>query len=245
VVRRMVLPPGVHGVAEFSLAVMILLLLGAAPAVGGKPAPAETTSTAPSMAEVETPAGLPNLAFLEAIGGLPTDSLAAREFLAAFRGAFTENYLLTERAGVEDAARWATEALANRFRLAEGDAFGDEWRLRVTILGWWGIGGRAPSPVETPLVRARGAGLRVAIEVVTGVAGKAGQRGVPTREDLTFDVPIEPRAAFFAHAGRAVGLLAIESLHHQSGDLDEDLRVRLDRTARAPVTPHAVPAPAR
>jgi len=42
-----------------------------------------------------------------------------------------------------------------------------------------------------------------------------------------------------------VGLLAVEELHHQSGDLAADTGVRLERTTRKPVVAREPPGPRR
>jgi hypothetical protein len=225
------------------LVTVALMLVGATPAAGEKVAPAETTSVAPSLPQPGAPAGFPNLAFLDSIGGLPPDSRATRAFIASFRGAFTDEYFLTERTDVE--ASSVSDPLTNRFHLAEGNAFGDEWKLGVTIEGWWGFAGRIPPPADTVLVRRRGSGLRVAISVLSASAADSSASPVMTRQDVMIEDPSGPHMEFFSHAGRTVGLLAIESLHHRSGDLDADVRVQLDRAVRAPVVERAVPAPRR
>jgi hypothetical protein len=205
---------------------MVLMLTGAAPSP--KPVPI-----------------IPNLATLTSIEGLPTDSLAARTFMAGLRGAFIDDYYLTEAADAKNGMRRASEPLTNRFRLAEGDAFGDEWSVQVTVMGWWGVGAGVPPPADTAGARARGTGLRVNIAVLSAAAAEVGARPIPTREDLTLEIPLEPRRDFFAHAGRMVGLLALEALHHQSGDLDEGTRVRLDRAVRKPIIVRRPPSPRR
>lgn len=187
----------------------------------------------------------PNLAHLTTVEGLPTDSLAARMFMAGFRGAFVDEYYLTERAAVTGGMRRASEPLTNRFRLVEGDPFGDEWQVQLTIMGWWGVGAGVPPPGDTTGARVRGAGLRVNVAVLSAAAASVGARPIPTREDLTLEVPVKPRRDFFAHAGRMVGLLAIEALHQQSGDLGEESRVRLDRTVRVPLIERRDPSPRR
>jgi hypothetical protein len=208
--------------------IIVVMLTGAAPA----PKP-------------EAVPGAPNLAFLTSIEGLPTDSLAARTFVAGFRGAFIDTHFLTEKADAPSGMKRASEPLTNRFHLVGGDRFGGEWELQVTVMGWWGVGVGVPPPADTAGARARGAGLRVNVAVLSPAAAEVGARPIPTREDLAFEFPLAPRRDFFALAGRMVGLLAVESLHHQSADLDEDTRVRLDRTVRAPVIVRMAPSPYR
>jgi hypothetical protein len=210
------------------LACVVLMLTGATPAPKPEAAP-----------------GVANLAVLTSIEGLPTDPLAARAFMAGLRGAFSEDDYPTEVADVKERMRGAKEPLTNRFRLAEGDAFGDEWRVQVTVMGWWGVGAGVAPPADTAGARSRGAGLRVNIAVLSPAAAEVGARPIPTREDLSLEVPLEPRGKFFAHAGRMVGLLAIEALHRQSGDLDETTRLRLDRTERSPIVVRQPPSPHR
>jgi hypothetical protein len=198
-----------------------------------------------SAGAAEAAADFPNLAHLTSVEGLPTDSLAARMFMAGFRSTFVDEYFLTERAGASDGERPASEPLTNRFRLVEGDPFGDEWQVQLTIMGWWDAGPGVPPPADTTGARVRGAGLRVNVAVLSAAAASVGARPIPTREDLTLEVPLKPRRDFFAHAGRMVGLLTIEALHHQSGDLDEDARLRLDRAVRLPVIERRAPSPHR
>ncbi|MEK7331589.1 MAG: hypothetical protein AAB113_12410, partial [Candidatus Eisenbacteria bacterium] len=111
---------------------------------------------ASSAPKPEAASGVPNLAYLTSIEGLPTDSLSARTFVAGFRGAFIDEYFLTEKADAKNGMRRASEPLTNQFRLVEGDAFGDEWQLQVTVMGWWGVGAGVPPPADTAGARARG-----------------------------------------------------------------------------------------
>jgi hypothetical protein len=186
-----------------------------------------------------------NLAILAPIEGLPTDSLAAQTFVAGLRGVFMEDYFLTETPRTKNGMLRPSEPLTNRFHLVQGDAFGDEWSVQVTVMGWRGVGAGVPPPADTAGARARGMGLRVNIAVLSAAAAEVGARPIPTREDLTLEVPLEPRRDFFAHAGRMVGLLAVEALHHQSGDLDEGTHVRLDRAVRKPIIVRRPPSPHR
>ena len=43
-------------------------------------------------------------------------------------------------------------------------------------------------------------------------------------------------------AGEVASRFAVETLHHQSGDLDEDTRLRLDRTVRRSIVARTPPS---
>lgn len=158
----------------------------------------------------------PNIVLLGAVEGLVTaDSSAAAAFEAGMREAFESDFYLTEDTTV--GARRVSMALANTFRRVHGKPFGDEWRVRLTV---------STDSIPRLLVR-------VAILSPKAVASGAGPDFVT--EEFSFEVPLEPRAAWFSHAGRAAGLLAVEALHRRSGDLAPDTRVRIDRTVRKPM----------
>ena len=57
----------------------------------------------------------------------------------------------------------------------------------------------------------------------------AGARVIPSRILLQFEVGTPP-----AEMGRQVALLVLESLHHLSGDLAENVRLALGSTVRLP-----------
>jgi len=212
----------------------------------------------PETLERHRPApGFPNIAFLTALDGTAFlgDSADVGAFVSGFYEAFDANHYLTEAA--QDGTPRVTLALGNRFRLARGDAFGDEWQIEVTILGWIDVQGdfiydpghvppRINGADTTGAGRATSGdhsdteGLRVGVAVLSPDSAVAGAKPIPVIEDLLFQMPRALRAAWSSHAGRMVGLLAVEALHHQSGDLAPDDRIRLDRTARTTLFEHAV-----
>jgi hypothetical protein len=220
-------------------ALAALVLFVAWPAAGAKVRPPMNTTAA---ADPATAPGVPSPVFLTSFEGQPADSVAALAFATGFQGAFLDEYFLTE-AVTKDPSRPASPVLTNRFRLVRGDAFGDEWQLQVTVMDWWGAGAQAPTPADTTAARAPRPGLRVNVAVLPAAA--AGARPVPAREDLTFETPLEPSREYYMQAGRMVALLALESLHRRSGDLDDRTRLRLDRTVRAPVITPGAPTPSR
>lgn len=199
---------------------------------------------APEPGKTPPAPGMPHFAVLTSVEGLPTDSLLARAFLSGFRGAFTEDFFSTERPRKDGAPR-ASPPLSNRFRLLEGASFGDEWQVRLTVLGWWRVGPGVAAPSDTSGARPSGPGCRVNLTVLSANAAELGLRPLPVREDLVFQVPLDPRPEFFAHAGRTAGLLAAEELHRQSGELAEDTTLRLERAARRAVVARRAPAPRR
>ncbi len=200
---------------------------------------------------------MPHIAYLTSVDGeLPADSTGRRAFVAGLREAFDADHYLTERP--HGGPLRVSMPLSSRFRLVRGDAFGDEWQVSVTIMSW--LHGDADGSSVPPPARGGDAapdrlgaqgladslrGLRVNVAVLAPEAAAMGARPLPVREDLVLSVPRESRSAWFAHAGRMVGLLAVEELHHQSGDLAADTRVRLDRTVRTPVVVRHPSAPRR
>jgi hypothetical protein len=193
----------------------------------------------------------PNVVLLGAIDSMliahPGD---ARAFKAGVREAFEPDFYLTD--SKTGGSPRVSMALANRFRLVHGDPFGDEWQVRITIMGWmdWQgnyfsdkrlgpprtVGGDSTGTRGTaPGLPDRVRGTRVNVTVLSPEAPETGARPFPLREDLIIDVFFEPRPASFSDAGRAAGLLAVEALHRRSGDLDPATRVRIDRTVRTPV----------
>ncbi len=182
-----------------------------------------------------TPPDRPHVLLLDAVaGGLPADPDEAAAFAAGLRGAFEPDLYLTE--GATEGPPRLTMPLANRFRLVHGEPFGDEWRVQVTLLGW--VRATPGSADSLP-------GLRVALTVRSPAVAAAGMAGEASREELRFEVPDRPRAAWYGHAGRAVGLLVVEALHRRTGDLEADTRVRNDGTTRRPFRAPRTPAPAR
>ena len=164
----------------------------------------------------------PNLVLIDAVEGLlPRDSSEAQAFRTGVSEAFEPDFYLTERAAGESPR--VSMALANRFRLVHGDPFGDEWRVRAEIVG---KGAGLPDSLE---------GLLIRVAILSPEAVESGARPEFVLEDLSFDVPLSPRSEWFAHAGRAAGLVAVEALHRRSGDLEPDTRVRIDGTVRKPI----------
>jgi hypothetical protein len=191
------------------------------------------------------PEGFPHIAFLVSAEGLPTDSVLAHAFRSGFHDAFDHEFFLTERMPGKDGRRALSPALSNRFKLAQGDPFGDEWQLQVTVMGWWSVGVGVPAPGDTSGARPRGPGLRVNVTALSAAAAALGARPLPTREDLSLQVPLEPRVELFTEAGRTVGIVAIEALHHASGDLDEDARLRLPHASRRSLVSRSPSRPQR
>jgi hypothetical protein len=202
-----------------ALIMMVLLLVGC--------------PFAPREAFAATPAGpgMPYFVRLTALEGAPKDSLAAAAFSSGFRGAFSDESFRAERMNGSRATPAA--AVTNRFRMLESmgapdDSAGDSYHAQVT-LDWL----RNPPPPRGMLVAPARPGVRITWFTLTPEAVAAGARVIPTRVLLKFEVGTPP-----AEMGRQVALLVLESLHHLSGDLDEDVRLALGNTLR-------LPAPAR
>jgi len=175
-----------------------------------------------------TPDGARKIVYLMPVDGEPPpDSSAAVAFVAGVRAVFDTGRYPTERSRADRSGSGPiplSPPLTNRFQLVLGDPFGDEWQVTITVMSWL-------SRASADTLR----GVRVNVAVLSPEAVAAGARPLPVREDLILHVPAVPRDAWYWHAGRMTGLLAVEELHHQSGDLPSDTRVRLDRTDRKPV----------
>lgn len=185
--------------------------------------------------------GTPRFVQIEAFEGLPRDSMERRAVLAAFRGAFAESDLAVERPGAS-AGAWLDDGRApNRFRWLEGWSADTIWTLQVVFgfprelprevlaPGGKDAGGRGTRPRGTRATR----GFNAAFAALSPEARFAGARPLPLRVALAF--PPDTSAEYpWALAGRAAGRLALEALHHASGDLPPDRRFALDRAVRVP-----------
>jgi hypothetical protein len=89
--------------------------------------------------------------------------------------------------------------------------------------------GPAAHPPESGITRS---GVVVTYWSLSPEAVAANARPIPRREKLVFAFPANPGSAFFREAGRRVALLVLENLHHLSGDLDVDERLRLTECIR-------------
>lgn len=209
-----------------------LLVLIAAPAAADAPRSAGREK-AGKPARAEAAPGVAHIVMLTSIEGLPTDSTAALLVRRGLREAFDRDHFLTEGAG----ATKATPPLKNEFRLVEGDPWGEEWQLQVTVMGWWGVTG-VPPPSDTAGARPRGPGCRVNLAILSARAAEMGARPLPLRVDLELTpAAAEREGGLFAAAGETIGLIAVEELHRQSGDLDDDVRLRLPLANRRDLIP--------
>lgn len=192
--------------------IVALILIGptVTPAAGAPPVREAPTKDRPNIVLITSVAGM-----------LPTDSTLASEFQASIREAFDPDFYLTDRKA--GGTPQASMALTNRFRLAHGEPFGDEWQVDVWI--------------DTCAARARDAlpclSVRVTILPPGWVKAVKGPNRV--KEELSFDLPPDLRPAWASHVGRAAGLLVVEALHRCSGDLDPDTRIRMSHTVRKPI----------
>ncbi len=192
--------------------------------------------------------GFPRFACVTAIEGLAPDSLGGRDFMIGLNSAFVENSFRTERASVRPGELLASVPISNRFRLLLGGNNPGAWQVQLS-LRWVGAdstrGGRSKRPraAARPASRAASASdaapsaardtlLDVVIEARSPEAVAAGARVVPSRVRLAFPRSPGSRAEFARAAGRAVALLTLEVLHHQSEDLASDERLRIDGATR-------------
>jgi hypothetical protein len=222
----------------WTLVATALVLAAPAYAQESKPIPPPGVGTS-----IPPAPGMPNFATLTTVEGLPPDAVARDAFLAGFRGAFADEDFVTERMGVKSDQLKLGVPIANRFRLLEGDHNEGAWTVQLTFFSWGTVrapvGGpgarlKAPRPGAAPVDTANKIEVtcRVNIATLSPEAIAAGVRPLPVREELVFHVPVEPRAAFFAEAGRAVALVVLEALHHGSADLPEDERLRIASASR-------------
>ncbi len=176
--------------------------------------------------------GSPRFVQIAAVQGVPSDSSSRADFLQGLRDVFAEESLPVLRGEGAD-----TEMLPNRFRLLEGSEATDAWTMQFTV-------GAPPAVLQVQPRRKKGVAARP--RVTTRRASRGVTVVVATRPPQNVDDPapaiqqvyhmVVPAVAtdttvFFQHAptgglvfrwdaaGRAAGLLALEQLHHQSGDL--------------------------
>ncbi len=188
---------------------------------------------------VPPPPGAPNLAWLASLEFDPplADSLG-RAFMAAFRGAFAEGAYATERE--RDGRPAASVPVSARFRLIEGTGGWGAWNVQIVL----NVVSSGPS--QPP-------GYRITVAALSPQAVEAGARPIPARAGFSIE-PGEPagpgdgRSAMrrtpsesWRIVGRTAGLLALEHLHHLSGDLDENARFALGPVRREAPGPVAAP----
>lgn len=201
---------------------------------------AATTSAPGRMGATPVAAGAPNFVQLVSFEGLPPDSSIRLEFMDAFRGTFAEEHLRSEHGG--DAGWMASPALPNRFRLLEGSLADDAWTLQVVV----GAPASATGPIKAnpkPGERRRRAdtsrrasrGMIVSFTTLSPEAIRNGARAMARTSAFAFPAPPPPADASqpvtssgfrysWEAAGRVAALLALETLHHDSGDLREGER---------------------
>ena len=198
--------------------------------------------------------GMPNFATV-IVEGVPDSVRPA--FMGGFRGAFTEASFRTERPGVREGTMLPGVPLSNRFRMLEGTPARGTWQAQVS-LEWLVSGKAAPkasaaagategrgggggrSLEARPVPKGRSGtdakappapnlpGVRVTYFALTPEAVAAGARVIPDREILRFHFGATAGARYWSQAGRSVALLLLESLHHQSEDLDADMKLTLE-----------------
>ena len=176
--------------------------------------------------------------------GLPADSAAAAAFQAGFDEAFAARELVLEAGG----------PLANRFAITDDPRAEHTWSLQVTV--------GAPPPFSTsrrnprtgkrerwtsPDLRAS-RGMTLGVFALSPEAIAAGARAMPERLAFTFPAAVAPAKVVGAtgvpggfvypwrEAGRTTARLALELLHHRSGDLPDGARVALTPAERTAAT---------
>jgi hypothetical protein len=181
---------------------------------------------------------------LTSVVGLPADSVARGQFLAAFRGEFAAVDVPIERLTL--AGDWAAGGSAtNHFRLIE-DASDDAWTMQVVI--------GAPPPLKLPARKGQkssrtAASRRTSRGMIAAFTLRSPSTDVPEPHSasarIAFAFPASPVAAGaslgvpatgyafpWSDAGRAAGRLALEALHHESGDLAAEERCAIAPAVR-------------
>ncbi len=207
---------------------LIGLLTLAVPAFAGMPG---ATPAAP---------GNPRFVQMSTLEGLPKEPAARAAFLEAFQMTFAEDAFALEAAGARDHEVVEGAQTLNRFRLLEGSPSADAWVLQL-VLGTPPVVLPARPKVkkgEPALRRNAGTlgratrGLTVVFLLLSPEAVKADARPIPVHFGLVFPDPaaidgVGDRVSSggydypWSAAGRATGLLALELLHQQAGELRE------------------------
>lgn len=198
------------------------------------------------LAADAAPAG-PHRVQLAAVEGVPPDSTIHAEFLAGFDEVFSGDEFAIESRGAGGGAVAAPRP--NRFVREDDPKAEGLWSLQVVV--------RAPPPFAAkrtnrstkkperrtdPSLRSS-RGMTVALVVLSPEAVAAGARPLPEHFAFAFPQAVAPAQVVdntprgfvfpWREAGRATAKLALELLHHRSGDLAEGVRCDLSPAIRA------------
>ena len=213
---------------------------------------ATTADPAPGAGSTPVVPGASRLAQLSSLVGVPADSSTRAEFLSAFRGVFASDKLPGER--LSSANEWsASLPLPNHFHLLEGDVAEDVWRLEVSIGSPSPLRTRrrdqsVPGHVKTTVVPSLRTSRGMLVALTMQVPDEPGEPGRTASSRTAFYFPAEvgkevslgvPTTGYkypWAKAGRIAGLLVLETLHHESGDLLEIERMDIKPAVRASAT---------
>ena len=185
---------------------------------------------------------------LVAVEGVPSDAATHAEFMAGFDEALSAATLAIETRAPAGAWR-PGDTRPNRFVLTDDPKAEDAWTLQVVV--------RAPPPFSAkrrnritgkyerfvdPDLRAS-RGMTLAVTTLSPEAVAAGARVAPEHLAFAFPQAVAPAGVVrnaaegfrfpWRDAGRAAATLALELLHHRSGDLDEAARCDLSPALRA------------
>src|SRR6185295_16930237 len=127
---------------------------------------------------------------------------ATGAFTRAFRAVFADLRYATRRPSMNTATR--NGSLVSAFRLIPHTTWGHEWKVEVTVSGPWDAEAESASAAA---VAPFSHGVPMLVEVQTMAAGVVGEAADTTRTSIAILAAPEPRSAFFAQAGRAVGRL--------------------------------------
>jgi hypothetical protein len=186
----------------------------------------------------------PHLARVTLVRGLPVDPGAQARFLEAFQAELVCRTFPVERDSDDDDA--PPEAAPNRFSVSDDADPDSAWVVEISL--------GSPRPLTVPIghtghrrvvpQRSSSRGMVAALTISPPHAGDP--RAVPTSDneallfppppppaDAAYGVPATGYAFPWEEAGRAVARLALDALHHRSGQLADGERIGLAPAVRA------------
>jgi hypothetical protein len=207
------------------------------------------TGTAPAGGQAaDSAVARPRLVRLLGIEGVPADSAIGGEFQLGFQEVLATSSLALEQRDASGEWR-AAGSRESRFRFTDDPQADDAWTILVVV--------RMPPPFSAsrrnphtnkteryvdPSLRAS-RGMTAALLISSPQAVATGAHPEPAHVAFAFPQSVAPANVVgsapggfkfpWRQAGRTTALLAIELLHHRSGDLAETLRCDLSPALRA------------
>lgn len=186
----------------------------------------------------------PHLARVTVLRGLPPDPAAQARFLQAFQAELLCQTFPLEREDDDDVAPLAPEP--NRFSVSDDADPDSAWVVEISL--------GSPRPLTVPIghtgrrrvipQRSSSRGMVAALTITPPHAGDPA--AVPSSEndallfppppppaDASYGVPATGYAFPWEEAGRAVARLALDALHHRTGEIADGERIGLAPAVRA------------